>query len=211
LLSKSCGLSSTIRKENVSMVEASIARVNSLSKVSRGSAPVVGVSLTILPDTTKFVFRGRATSLFPAGEAFGVDLPQIANRFNRAGGRKAYWLGPDEWLLDAADEDPGELFSRMSEKLGGHSCSLVDVSHRSDALSLSGPKSGYVLNHGCPLDLCEQQFPVGMCTRTVLGKSSILLSRPDRDVFQIDVWRSFSSYVWSLLDEARQEFSSDQT
>jgi sarcosine oxidase gamma subunit len=30
----------------------------------------------------------------------------------------------------------------------------------------------------------------------------------ERAAFQIDVWRSFSSYVWALLDEARREFSS---
>ena len=93
----------------------------------------------------------------------------------------------------------------MSQELAAYSCSLVDVSHRSDALEIRGSKSEYVLNHGCPLDLSEQQFPVGMCTRTVLGKSPILLSRTERELpFCIDVWRSFSTYAWFLLDEARQ-------
>jgi sarcosine oxidase subunit gamma len=66
------------------------------------------------------------------------------------------------------------------------------------------------LNHGCPLDLAESAFPVGMCTRTILGKAPILLSRPEPDVFHVDVWRSFAPYAWSLLDEARQEFAFDQ-
>lgn len=191
------------------MVDA-ITRVHSLDKLGRASARNVGASLAILPDAAKFVFRGRAPSFASAGEAFGVDLPQTANRFNKTGKRKAYWLGPDEWLLEAPEESPDELFAELSSKLAAQSCSLVDVSHRSDALAISGPKSAYVLNHGCPLDLAESQFPVGMCARTILAKAPILLSRPERDTFHIDVWRSFAPYVWSLLDDARQEFVFDQ-
>jgi len=168
------------------------------------------VSLSVLPDAAKFIFRGRPPSFGPAAEAFGVELPQSANRFNTKGKRRAYWLGPDEWLLEAVGESPTDLFSAMSQKLAAYSCSLVDVSHRSDALEIRGSKSEYVLNHGCPLDLSEPQFPVGMCTRTVLGKSPIVLSRTERDVFTIDVWRSFSTYVWLLLDEARQELAFDR-
>src|SRR5215831_21347704 len=88
----------TIRKGSVSMVDGSIVRVNSLAKISRNGSPAGPVSLAVLPDAAKFVFRGRPPSFAPAGEAFGVELPQGANRFNKKGKRKAYWLGPDEWL-----------------------------------------------------------------------------------------------------------------
>ena len=193
------------------MVEATIVRVNSLAAVCRDSASSPQVSLAVLPDAAKLVFRGRPSAIGAAGEAFGVELPQAANRFREAAGRKAYWLGPDEWLLQAIGEDPSELFSMMAEKLASHSCSLVDVSHRSDSMEIRGPMSEYVLNHGCPLDLAERAFPIGTCTRTILGKSPIVLSRTEREVFHLDVWRSFSPYVWSLLDEARQEFFDDQS
>jgi sarcosine oxidase subunit gamma len=192
------------------MVEATINRVHSLLKVSREGGRAAGASLAILSDAAKFVFRGRQPSFAPVGEAFGVELPQAANRFNKAGNRKAYWLGPDEWLLEAPEENPVELFAQISNRLAAYSCALVDVSHRSDGLSLSGAKSGYILNHGCPLDLAEPAFPVGMCTRTILGKAPILLSRPEPDVFHVDVWRSFAPYAWSLLDEARQELAFDE-
>jgi sarcosine oxidase subunit gamma len=190
------------------MVDASI-RVNSLAKVYCNSSPAGAVSLAILPDAAKFVFRGRPSSFSSVAEIFGVELPQGANRFNKKDKRKAYWLGPDEWLLEAIEENPTELFSAMSHRLASHSYSLVDVSHRSDALEIKGAKSPYVLNHGCPLDLSEQQFPVGMCTRTAFGKSPVLLSRTERVTFCIDVWRSFSTYTWLLLDEARQELALD--
>jgi sarcosine oxidase subunit gamma len=55
--------------------------------------------------------------------------------------------------------------------------------------------------------LSLQAFPAGMCTRTLLGKATILLSRPDDETFHIDVWRSFAPYAWKLLDEARGELA----
>jgi sarcosine oxidase, subunit gamma len=91
----------------------------------------------------------------------------------------------------------------MSAALQPYSFSLVDVSHRSDGLAIAGAGAAFALNHGCPLDLSIKAFPVGMCTRTVLGKASVILSRHEEHVFHLDVWRSFASYVWQFLDEAR--------
>jgi sarcosine oxidase, subunit gamma len=190
------------------MVEVSVIRTNSLAEISRGCAQVKQASLSVLPDAAKFVFRGRASSWAAMGEAFGMELPQIVNRFSQSGNRKVCCLGPDEWLLEAVGEDPAGLYPALSPSVASHACSLVDVSHRSDGLEITGMMSEYILNHGCPLDLTERQFPVGMCTRTILGKSPIVLSRTERATFQIDVWRSFSTYVWALLDEARQELRS---
>lgn len=188
------------------MPECSVPRINSLAMVSRGGPQVEEASLSILPDAAKFVFRGGSSSLSTLGGAFGLELPRTVNRFNESGKRRAYCLGPDEWLLEAGNEDPVSLWCELSASLADDACSLVDVSHRSDGIEISGTKSEYILNHGCPLDLSAKEFPVGMCTRTVLGKSSLILSRTDQTVFCLDIWRSFSTYVWSLLDEARQEF-----
>jgi sarcosine oxidase subunit gamma len=54
------------------------------------------------------------------------------------------------------------------------------------------------------LDLGE--FPVGMCTRTVLAKADIVLWRTGDDAFHLEVWRSFSGYVTGLLSEIALEF-----
>ena len=186
------------------MADAAVSRINSFRGISFEEPLGDQASFSILPDAAKFVFRGRASS-WPAVEfAFGVELPRL-NRFCANGNRRILCLGPDEWQLDAAEEDPAELWLELSEALGDQACSLVDVSHRSDGIEISGTMGEYVLNHGCPLDLSETEFPVGMCTRTVLGKTSIVLSRTERTTFRLEVWRSFSMYVWKLLDDARQE------
>ncbi|WP_456769724.1 sarcosine oxidase subunit gamma [Bradyrhizobium sp. USDA 3650] len=87
---------------------------------------------------------------------------------------------------------------------------MVDVSHRSEVFAISGPRAEYVLNHACPLDLSETAFPVGACTRTVLAKATILLSRTAPETFHLDIWRSFAPYAWQLLDEVCTEFSAAQ-
>jgi sarcosine oxidase subunit gamma len=182
-------------------------RVGSLDRLAADARSVPAAALAVLPDTAKLVFRGRPSAIDAAGRAFGVALPQAACRFVAKDNRTAYWLGPDEWLLQSGGEDPAVLFARLDAALTGHSGSLVDVSHRSDAFALSGPQAAYVLNHGCPLDLSLQIFPVGMCTRTIFGKATIMLSRHASETFHLDVWRSFAPYVWHLLDEARGEFA----
>jgi heterotetrameric sarcosine oxidase gamma subunit len=82
----------------------------------------------------------------------------------------------------------------------------VDVSHRDTALRVSGRRAAWSLNAFCALDLHPSAFPVGMCTRTVLGKAEIVLWRTGPDEFRIEVARSLAPYVWACLEEARREF-----
>jgi sarcosine oxidase subunit gamma len=77
----------------------------------------------------------------------------------------------------------------------------VDISHRQFALEVSGPNAATILNGACPLDLDVSEFPVGMCTRTVLAKADIVLWRKREDVFHLEVWRSFAGYVSGILTE----------
>jgi sarcosine oxidase subunit gamma len=66
-----------------------------------------------------------------------------------------------------------------------------------------------VLNAGCPLDLDAAEFPVGMCTRTVLAKSEIVLWRRGVDSFRLEVARSFTPYVRAFLMEAARDYPAD--
>lgn len=166
---------------------------------------VPDAALVALPETARLVFRGREAAIERMGAVFGVPMPRAACRFARNGVRTAFWLGPDEWLLDAGDEAPERLFWSIERDLGALPHSLVDVSHRSTRFAIKGPLGTYILNHGCPLDLSFEAFPVGMCTRTIYGKATIMLWRPEEHAFCLDIWRSFAPYVWQLLDEARGE------
>ena len=189
------------------MADALPQRHGMLDDLAATARSVPAAALTRLPETAAFVFRGCGSAVERMGAAFGVAMPRDACRFAADAGRTAFWLGPDEWLLDAGNEAPETFFAAAQRELGALAHSLVDVSHRSMRIAITGSHSAYVLNHGCPLDLSLKAFPVGMCTRTIFGKATIMLWRPEESAFRLDVWRSFAPYVWQLLDEARSELA----
>jgi sarcosine oxidase subunit gamma len=162
-------------------------------------------TLRLLPPATRFVLRGDGAALAAAGAAFGVAISSAVCRAAMAGARAALWLGPDEQLLLAPAADGTTLASTLAQSLAGVAHSLVDVSHRQLGLALQGAHAALILNGACPLDLDRRAFPAGACTRTVFGKSEIVLWRTADDAFRLEVWRSFAGYVADLLFEISRE------
>ena len=81
------------------------------------------------------------------------------------------------------------------------------MSDRQTGIEITGPNAAAALNAGCPLDLDPEAFPVGMCTRTVLAKSEIVLVASTAPAtFRVEVSRSFAMYAWRFLMEASREF-----
>jgi sarcosine oxidase, subunit gamma len=142
-----------------------------------------------------------------ASTALGLNISSTACRSATNAKLAALWLGPDEQLLLAAVEDGGAISAQLREALSAQPHSLVDMSHRQLALEVSGASAQTLLNVGCPLDLHLSAFPVGMCTRTVLGKADIVLWRTGPDSFHVEVWRSFADYVAHFLSEAAREIA----
>jgi sarcosine oxidase subunit gamma len=155
------------------------------------------LDLTDTTCATQLSFRGGGAAAHLAGAVFGVVLPTAPCRAETSAGRTALWLGPDEWLLLSDSTD----IAALNQALQDHPAALVDVSHRTLFFKLSGPHAARTINCGCPLDLDLTPFPVGMCTRTILGKAEIILWRTGVEEFQIGVWRSFAAYVRGLLEE----------
>jgi sarcosine oxidase subunit gamma len=137
-----------------------------------------------------------------AGAVLGLTVPAVACRASVNGERAALWLGPDEWLLLMPVAEGAAHERSLSAALHGLPHSLVDVSHRQTALQLSGPQAATLLAAGCPLDLDESAFPVGMCTRTMFAKAEVVLWRTAPATFRLEVWRSFAAYVALFLGEA---------
>ncbi len=159
-----------------------------------------------LAPRARFTLRGGADARRAAGAAFGLVLPEDACRSAATPTRAALWLGPDEQLLLGLETDTASIQEGLEQALRGIAHSLVDVSHRQTALEISGPHAEAILNGASPLDLSLSAFPVGMCTRTVFEKADVVLWRPRADTFHIEVWRSFTDYVSSLIAEIGREY-----
>jgi sarcosine oxidase subunit alpha len=188
--------------------------VEPLVPVTPQRAPVAqpgeSVQLSILAGTTRLAVRAGSTVGTTIGMALGVLLPTVPCRSVISRDRAALWLGPDEWLI-IAPEDATELAGQAVKAAGAQPVSVVDVSHRSRVLELTGPRAAWCLNGFCALDLDIHAFPIGMCTRTRFAKAEIVLWRVAREVFHLDVARSLVPYVWACLEEAWLEFTSLET
>ncbi len=161
--------------------------------------------LRLLPPASQFILRGDDSVCRLVAPALGIaSLPGTcrATQDGNSDGA-ALWLGPDERLLLGPEHRQSSIIAEIAAALGDAPYSLVAVGHRNVAMELTGTASSLVLNAGCPLDLHETAFPVGMCTRTVLARAQIVLWRTGPERFYLNVWRSFLPYVWEFLVEAR--------
>ena len=163
-----------------------------------------------MPPAMRFVLHGDVRVRTAAAPVWGVAFAEQPCRAVLGNGRATLWLGPDEYLLlgaDAASEVAAA--DALERSLSAMPHALVNISHRQFALEVSGSHAATILSGACPLDLDPGEFPVGMCTRTVLAKADIVLWRTRDDAFQLEVWRSFSGYATGLLREIAREFYSE--
>jgi sarcosine oxidase subunit gamma len=193
-----------IKKERASMVEMNLARRSAFEGLH-----AIGVegklSIAPSPYATRYSFRGDAQAAALASKAFGATLPATLLKAETKDTRTAISLGPDEWLLIAEDGDAESLAHEITQALGAHFHSLVDISHRNAGFDVSGAAAETVLASGNPLDFHLSAFPVGMATRTIFSKAEIVLWRKSADTFHVELWRSFVPFVWGLLEEAASE------
>lgn len=154
-----------------------------------------------LPPAHRISLRAPTGSLDALSKALGLTLPQKAKSSVSKGSRTALWLGPDEWLvIDEGANDPLEACAGVTEL---HSA--VGVSHRNMAIAVTGPGAENTLSAGCPQDLSLAVFPVGACSRTILGKVEVVILRTGEDSFRVECWRSFSDYVFAFLTDAARD------
>ena len=163
------------------------------------SAPAVKVE--VLPPAERISLRAPEASVAALSKALGVALPKKPKTSASKAGRTALWLGPDEWLvIDEAGNDP------LADCAGVSALhSAVGISHRNVAIAVTGAGAAATINAGCPQDLSLDAFPVGACSRTILGKTEIVLLRTAADAFRVECWRSFSDYVFTFLSEGSRD------
>jgi sarcosine oxidase subunit gamma len=162
------------------------------------------VKASVAPFAARWILRGGPEVSPLAGAAFGATPPLAPLRAAGQGARAALWLGPDEWLLIAEDDEPS-LGGAVEAALAGVAHALTDVSQRQCAVELSGPGAARLLNAGVALDLDLDAFPVDMVVRTLLLKAEITLWRREAERFRLEVARSFAPYVAAVLDASARD------
>ncbi len=156
--------------------------------------------------------RGRADcEPFAAAvrDALGAPLPVAPNTTAAAGGRRIFWLGPDEWLVRAPETMRGEIFTALQKTRAaaeGHAA-VVDVSDYYTIIRIAGARARDALAAGCPLDLHPQQFAVGQCAQSRFARAAILLwHSSDAPEFELQVRWSFAEYLWEYLEAHERDY-----
>ncbi len=163
------------------------------------------VSIKPMEPASRLAIRARPDAIASLSKVLGVKLPQAPKTSAQSTAAKsrqrvALWLGPDEWLV--IDDGNADLMGICAKAKGLYSA--VDVSHRNTSVLVSGKGAEATISAGCPQNLSLDVFPVGACARTLLGKTEVVLYRVEEDVFRVECWRSFSTYVFAFLAEAGQ-------
>lgn len=178
---------------------------------ARPQATDAPVTLSRLPLRTVLNLRGDAADagfLDAIRTATGLTLPTTANTWTDSQGRRAVWLGPDEWLVIAPDDTASALEQAVRAARGDDPwLAVTDVSHTSTVFSLGGPAARQVLAKATPIDLHRRAFAANACAQTVLARTRalILLAEPDPPVFEVWVRNSFARYTQDWLEDAMRE------
>jgi sarcosine oxidase, subunit gamma len=159
------------------------------------------VSVAALAPASRLSLRARTQSVSALSKALGLDLPTKPKTSTTKGTRTAFWLGPDEWLI--LDEPGKNLAAECAKAKVLHSA--VDVSQRNTAILVSGVNAEGTISAGCPQNMAEGTFPVGAVSRTLIGKSEVIIHRVGPQAFRVECWRSFSDYVFTYLSDAARD------
>lgn len=173
------------------------------------NAPVTSfdaVTVTVVQPVARFNLRIAPADLALASKAFGVPLPARIGHGAQNGDRAAYCIGPDEWLLHAAEVDQSAVVSAFDAARATTPHSLTVISDRELTIGIAGPAAAELLSVGCPLDL--SRMSVGSAKRTVFDYAQVTLIRDGDEAFRLEVWRSYFPHVLGLLGVATREFAS---
>ena len=155
-------------------------------------------SVEVAPPALRISLRAPETSVANLNKALGFALPQKPKTSSAKNDVHALWIGPDEWLMIAPEGS--DMLAKLAKVTAFHSA--VDVSHRNAGLLVTGAGAADVINSGCPQDLSLSAFPAGACSRTIMGKTEVILYRTAVDQFRVEVWRSFTTYALDLIEDA---------
>lgn len=136
----------------------------------------------------------------------GAALPIKAGTTSESGVVRIVWAGPDDWFVIGPKGQAEALAERLREALAGLHHAVTDVSSGYTVLHLSGTPARDVLAQGCPLDLHPRVFASGACAGSHFFKASVWLWQTDEaPVYELLVRRSFTGYVWLMLERASAE------
>ena len=115
------------------------------------------------------------------------------------------WAGPDQYFVQSATKSEATLYTELKTKLL-NIASVTDQSHGRATIRISGPKARAVLAKGTPIDLHDDEFPIGKSALSQMAHVGVHLTRTGKNEFTLSVFRGFSESFWEWLTSQSAEF-----
>ncbi len=191
-----------------------------MPEVLERKSPVGTLPVTSLAPASKSLIAGWREGLAIVNLRGSADLPGFGEAVERAlgiplpapcsstegDGVRIVWAGPDDWFVIGPRGQAETLGQRLCQALAGSHHAVTDVSSGYTVLQLAGAPVRDVLAQGCPLDLHPRVFVPGHCAGSHFFKASVWLWQADEaPVYELLVRRSFTGYVWLMVERASAE------
>ncbi|MHA1189561.1 MAG: sarcosine oxidase subunit gamma, partial [Alphaproteobacteria bacterium] len=149
-------------------------RATPLSHRSALAADDNSLRIHELPFADKHILRAdHAAASTRVTEALGLRLPVKPLTSTKKGNDAALWLGPDEWLLVAADSKIKSLAPNSKIKsLADTHAQLTCVSDYYTTIGIDGPNARFALSKLTTLDLHPRVWRAGMVGGALFGQAN---------------------------------------
>lgn len=170
-----------------------------------------GVNLSCTEFVGKLNFRCNSDNtiiLNKIKDITGINLPLKAGEVFGNNEYRIQWIGPNEWIIQCADNEKNSLMNNIRSQLSSEHFSLTDISDYYLTIRLSGSNSNEILSKGTPLDLKSYICNKDMCAQTYIAKATVLIDRLSNEpMYDISVRWSYAEYLWEWLVDASYEFT----
>lgn len=165
-----------------------------------------GTTIAIAETPAAFVLQGncRDDSYYRAAEdVLGLSLPKLVGEVARSETCRAFWLGPDMWLLLAPAAEAVETSQKLAVLAARFlHASFVDTTETRAWIRLEGPVARQTLMKLTARDLRDSAFPIDACVGALLGPMHALIERVGEDAYLIAGPTSSAEFLATMMRDA---------
>lgn len=141
----------------------------------------------------------------PLNKALRFKLPTKIGDISTKDQTKALCVGPDEWVIVTDNVAVIETDCQSAYDTLPHS--LVDISGREITFRIEGERATELLTLGLARD--PESIIIGTGRRVFFDGVTVVIWRNGQHDYQMDVWNSFASYIYCLLETGCKELTAE--
>ncbi len=165
-----------------------------------------GTTIAIAETPAAFVLQGNCRDgvYYKAAEdVLGLALPKLVSEVVRSETCRAFWLGPDMWLLLAPAAEAVETSQKLAVLTARFlHASFIETTETRAWLKLEGPAARETLMKLTARDLRDSAFPIGACVGALLGPMHALMERVGEDAYLIAGPTSSAEFLATMMRDA---------